>query len=303
MSSEEDNTNYDREAWDHALMVRPVEYLDDFEKAGSVARWFPELQEIVGFGGGTSGHKDLWLHTRQVVDQCVHRIEVRWAALFHDVGKPAMFKIQDKKTQKAAVTFYGHEFESYHLFRKAARRTKWFTPEEAARIEFLVKHLGHIEEYDSDWTDSAVRRLVNLGPQYFEDLVALASADITTKHEYKRKAHAARMQELIDRAAAIVEADARVPALVKGLGIELTKAFGIPPSKALGDLMKELTEAVEAGKLPRQADTGTIIAWVKDPANCLHVIPNTFIVCGEGKNYCSSVCLARAGVSKPNESP
>ena len=42
---------------------------------------------MVGFGDGEWRHKDVWKHTKQVVRQAVPRLEVRWASLFHDIGK------------------------------------------------------------------------------------------------------------------------------------------------------------------------------------------------------------------------
>jgi len=48
------------------------------------------------------------------------------------------------------------------------------------------------------------------------------------------------------------EEDNKVPPLPKGLGTEIMKAFGIPPSKRLGDLIKHLTDAAEAGELEPQ---------------------------------------------------
>src|SRR5262245_35820128 len=47
----------------------------------------PEVQHLVGFGDGEFRHKDVWKHTKQVVAQAEARLEVRWAALFHDIGK------------------------------------------------------------------------------------------------------------------------------------------------------------------------------------------------------------------------
>ena len=78
---------------------------------------------------------------------------MRWAALFHDVGKVPTFS-----RAKGKVTFHGHEVMSARLFDKAARRSGL---DDAFRkhVRFLVRHLGRVEAYEPDWTDSAVRRL------------------------------------------------------------------------------------------------------------------------------------------------
>lgn len=245
--------------WD-ALLLAPdvIDRLVGAEGSGVLKATFPEVFAIVGFGGGQEGHKDLWAHTCKVVSQCPEDTGIRWAALFHDVGKPSSFF-----KKGGEIAFHGHEMKSFWLFQRAANRTKLFSVEEAERISFLIKNLGHVEEYDPSWTDSAVRRLYKLAGGHFNDLLALSRADITTKHASKRQALHARIQELSDRAETIAAEDNKVPALAKGIGTELTTAFGIPPSRQLGDLMKRLIEDVEAGKLPRQAEPSVVIEYVR----------------------------------------
>ena len=55
---------------------------------GSLALLFPELQATVNMKQEKGRHhKDVWEHTKLVVKQAVPRPAVRWAALFHDIGK------------------------------------------------------------------------------------------------------------------------------------------------------------------------------------------------------------------------
>ena len=61
--------------------------LDTLLDNGALAALFPEVHAMVGFGDGEWRHKDVWKHTKQVVRQAVPRLEVRWASLFHDIGK------------------------------------------------------------------------------------------------------------------------------------------------------------------------------------------------------------------------
>src|SRR5690606_20716080 len=73
---------------DELLVSRHADVgLEVLLEAGFFAAVMPELTKIVGFGDGES-HKDVWRHTKQVVIQCLPRLAVRWAALFHDIGKP-----------------------------------------------------------------------------------------------------------------------------------------------------------------------------------------------------------------------
>lgn len=236
-----------RHELDELLLSKDVDQrLDKLNADGTLATLFPEVAVMVGFGGGDTGHKDLWGHTKQVVSQCVRRPLVRWAALFHDIGKPRCFR-----RDNAEVSFHGHEAVGAKLFLAIARRTKLFTEEEERHVHTLLLNLGYVESYDAAWTDSAVRRLYKETEAVFDDLVDLARADITTKHETKRRRHHERMHAFKERTLSLAQADAIPPALPKGLGDVLSEELGIPKSKQLGDLMNALKAAVERGELPR----------------------------------------------------
>lgn len=249
---------FTREDWDAALLSpNVIEELDRLERLGAVHKLSADLQRIVGFGGLEEGHKDLWSHTRQVVAQTVPKIHVRWAALFHDVGKPECFRREGKE-----IIFHGHEAKSAWMFRNAARASKFFTSEEFETISFLIRHLGHVEEYDETWTDSAVRRVRTLAGNDFEDLLALAHADVTTKHDDKRRRHHARVADLRRRAEVILAQDSKPAPLITGLGDVLTREFHVQ-GRDLGDLMRRLREDVEAGRLPVQAPADVVVAYLR----------------------------------------
>lgn len=247
---------------DQALMCKkPGPELDQLVELGLMGEIYPEVQAMVGFGGGKQGHKDLWWHTKLVVEQSVQRREVRWAALFHDVGKVPTFSREGGK-----VSFHGHEVVSARLFDKAARRTR---VDDAFRkhVRFLVRHLGHVESYHPDWTDSAVRRLHRDTQEHFTDLLALARADITTKHADKRRRHHVRMKELADRAEAIAKKDAELPLLPKGLGTVLISELGITPGPGLGQIMKDLQAAVRRGDVEARAQFDVYVAYLRGLAD------------------------------------
>ncbi len=234
---------------DQALMSsRPDEELELLHTTGLLAELYPEIEAMVGFGGHGQGHKDLWWHTKQVVTQTEPCRAVRWAALFHDVGKVPTFARENGK-----VSFHGHEIVSARLFDKAARRTGI---EDALRKEtrFLVRHLGQMESYERGWTDRAVRRFYLQCAKHWDALISLACADITTKHADRRRAHRARMKEVDDRAKKIAKEDAKLPPLPTGLGSVLIEQLEITPGPQLGRWMNQLKEAVEAGELPERAD-------------------------------------------------
>lgn len=248
----------DQNLWSRLLLGRhPDEALELLQTTGVLRSTFPELQSMVGFGGQGQGHKDLWEHVKQVTCQAKPDLVIRWAALFHDVGKVETFSRETGK-----VSFHQHEFASARLFRQATQRSGLLDPQVQQKSHFLVRNLGLVEAYASDWTDSAVRRLMKDLGEHFDRILMLARADITTKHSHKRQAHHERLHELAERAAVIAAQDAIVPPLPKGLGDALMAAFGIPPSKRLGDLKAALEQAIKAGRVAAHQEAGLYVAFL-----------------------------------------
>jgi len=249
-----------RKEWDAVLMGSNVRTrLEELQVAGVIRDTFPEVQAMVGFGGGDSGHKDLWGHTKQVVSQTVRRLPLlRWAALFHDVGKVKCFRHTN-----GVVSFHNHEAMSARMFDKAAKRTGLFSDREALDIRTYIYDLGYIEGYLSEWSDSAVRRVYRQTGTFFEGLIHLSRADITTKYTGKRQTHYLRIKELRTRALRLAEADALLPPLPTGLGDVLLSTFKLHPAKELGPLMKKLKKDVELGLLERSASVETILAYIE----------------------------------------
>lgn len=243
---------------DRALVSEePDVELERLAQSGLLADVYPEVAEMIGFGGHDQGHKDLWEHTKQVVAQTVSKREIRWAALFHDVGKVQTFAVERGK-----VTFHSHELVSARAFDRAARRSGMGDPLRK-HVRFLVRHLGYVEGYSSDWTDSAVRRVHRETAPFFDDLVELARADITTKHAHKRRQHQTRMDELELRARSIAAKDARLSPLPKGLGTALIEGLDLTPGPRVGALMAELKRAVEAGELPERAEPRVYVEYLR----------------------------------------
>lgn len=240
-----------RAEWDEILVSKDVDNrLEDLQLSGRLASVFPSLQALVGFGGAGTGHKCLWSHTKLVVKQTTPQPLLRWASLFHDVGKPQSFVRDDT----GHISFHHHEFHSAKLFKEAARDTRLFTDSEVVEVAFVIYHLGHIEAYSGDWKDSAVRRVAKTLGQHLDSTFAVARADCTTANPKKRQKQLRRTRELWDRIETLKAQDAVVPALPKGLGQALMAQLGLPAGRELGQAMARLKARVEAGELPRSAD-------------------------------------------------
>jgi len=236
--------------------------LDALLTTGLLDALLPEVKALVGFGDGEWRHKDVWKHTKQVVVQAEARLEIRWSALFHDIGKVRTRTI----APNGEVHFFGHAEVGARMFDKLERRQGLFSGDNALRkeIRFLVLHHLRASQYDGKWTDSAVRRFAReMGP-YLEDLLCLSRADITTKRPEKKRRGISMINQLAERITVLASEDAKVPPLPKGVGDELMRAFQLPPSRIVGDIKRALEAAVDAGELEGGQPSGYYVQYVAD---------------------------------------
>jgi poly(A) polymerase len=234
--------------------------LDALLGTGVLDALLPEVQAMVGFGDGEWRHKDVWKHTKQVVTQSTPRLEVRYAALFHDIGKVRTRSI----SPSGEVHFFGHAEVGARMFTRLERRQRLFAREEALRdeVHFLVLHHLRASQYDGSWTDSAVRRFAReIGP-YLEDLLCLSRADITTKRPEKKRRGISMIDELAERIGALAAEDSKQPLLPTGVGNDIMIAFGLPPSRLIGDIKRALEMAVEAGEIAGSLESGAYVEFV-----------------------------------------
>ncbi|HZF47485.1 MAG TPA: HDIG domain-containing protein [Polyangiaceae bacterium] len=222
--------------------------LDALLEAGALRVMLPEVEAMVGFGDGEWRHKDVWKHTKQVVRQAVPKLEVRWAALLHDIGKTKTRSI----SPDGEVHFFGHAEVGARMFDKIDRRLPIFAKEEPLKktIRFLILHHLRASQYEASWTDSAVRRFAKEMGGCMDDLLHLSRADITTKRPEKKRRGLRQIHDLAERVRQVVELDAVVPPLPGGIGDAMMLAFGIPPSRKVGELKRALEQAVEAEEIP-----------------------------------------------------
>jgi poly(A) polymerase len=252
-----------RDKLDRVVMGADPELgLDQLLGSGALEAVFPEVFAMVGFGDGEWRHKDVWKHTKQVVRQAVPRLEVRWASLFHDIGKVKTRSI----SPEGKVHFLGHAEVGTRMFDKAERRLPLFASDAALRstIHFLVLHHLRANQYEPSWTDSAVRRFARELGEHLDDLLCLARADITTKRPEKKNKGLNQISELSARITKLAAEDAVVPPLPKGVGDALVQAFALPPSPRIGQLKKALEDAVEAGEIAPRLTSEEYVAFVRD---------------------------------------
>lgn len=249
---------------DRLLVGRhPEPGLDALHVMGVLDVWLPEVAGLVGFGDGEWRHKDVWKHTKQVVRQAVPRLAVRWGALLHDIAKPRTRTIEPN----GEVHFFGHAELGASMFRKRVAKRLAFEGPLYERIHFLILYHLRASQYDGSWTDSAVRRFAREMGEGLDDLFALSRADITTKRPHRRKRGLRQISDLAARVRAVQERDAHVPPLPKGLGHAIMEAFGVPPSKRLGEIRDELEARCDRGKLEPGRDAEYYVAYLREHAD------------------------------------
>ena len=114
----------------HRIIVSPhVSFaLLILQKTKILHQLIPEFSDVVNltnekiFGPNKHLFKEIWPHTIQVVSQTPSELHLRWAALFHDLGKAKTFSIKSGK-----VTFHKHEHYSAKIFSNFNYKTRIFT--------------------------------------------------------------------------------------------------------------------------------------------------------------------------------
>jgi poly(A) polymerase len=245
---------------DRLLLGRHTqEGLDALHVCGVLEVWLPEVFAMVGFGDGEWRHKDVWKHTKQVVWQSVPRLEVRWGALLHDIGKIKTRKIEPS----GEVHFFGHSEVGAAMFRKRVGKRLGFTGELYERVHYLILYHLRASQYDGSWTDSAIRRFSREMGDGLKDLLDLSRADITTKRPERKKRGLRQISELSDRIERVEVEDARLPPLSKGIGNAIMAHFQLPPSRRVGELKRLLEEQIEQEVLEPRREDEYYLAWLE----------------------------------------
>lgn len=134
----------------------------------------PELSPLIGFDQKNPHHRyDIYTHTMHVVEGVGQDLALRWAALLHDIGKPACFSVDEN----GIGHFYGHAQRSAQIASAVLRRLK--APNE---LREQVCTLVELHMTTTEPTRKSVRRrLSRLGYERFALLIDLQEADMGNK--------------------------------------------------------------------------------------------------------------------------
>jgi poly(A) polymerase len=223
----------------------------------------PEIPALRMAADEHGQHKDVYAHTLQVLEQVIDLesepdLVLRWAALLHDVGKPATREF----LPGGRVTFHHHEVVGAKLARRRLRELRYAKEVVEDVAQLVLLHLRFYGYRTAGWTDSAVRRyVVDAGP-LLERLHRLVRSDVTTRNRKKAAALADAYDALEERIAALrrqEELDAVRPDLD---GNEIMQILGIPPGPDVGRAYQHLLALrMEHGPLGRDRAVAELTRW------------------------------------------
>ena len=235
--------------------AQPSRGLAELQRCGLLQLIIPELAalDIVETRNGRA-HKNNFYHTLEVVDNVAKHSDnlwLRWAALFHDVGKT-----KSKRWEPAlGWTFHNHNYIGAKMIPSIFRRMKLPMDAKMKYVEKLVDlHMRPIVIADEVVTDSAVRRLMNDAGDDIDDLMMLCEADITSKNEVRKKRFLENFRMVREKLTDLKERDYKRLLQPVIDGNEIMEMFSLQPCREVGQLKQYLKDAVLDNRVPNERE-------------------------------------------------
>lgn len=210
----------------------------------------PELMDLVETTDEHGRHKDVYQHTLTVLDQAI-ALEtdeegavpgpdfiLRFAALMHDIGKPATRRFEGG----GKVSFHHHEVVGAKMTRKRMKALKFDRATTDAVTDLVFNHLRFHGYGEQAWSDSAVRRYVTDAGEQLERLHRLTRADCTTRNRRKAAYLRAAYDDLEERIAQLRERE-ELDSLRPDLnGEQIMELLQLQPGPEVGKAYKFLMQ-------------------------------------------------------------
>lgn len=220
------------------MTAKAVEGVEELERTGLLRFVMPELRDGIGVGQNEHHIYSVWEHNLKSLEYAVKKnyaLEIRLAALLHDVGKP-----KTKAGSGRSATFYNHEMAGARLAARMLDRLHI--------AKHIVEHVVHLIRYHmfyynvGEVSAAGVRRfLARVGPETIDDLIKVREADrigsgVPKAVPYKLR-HLLFMIEKVKR-------DPISPKMLKINGEEIMGLLDIKPGPKIGKLLAVLLEEV-----------------------------------------------------------
>ena len=230
-------------------------------ECGVLHHFFPDLVALQGVETQDGvRHKDNFFHTLKVVDNLVESVAdrpaldtlwLRWAALFHDIGKPKSKRF----TEGIGWSFHGHEEKGARMLPKIFKSLRLPTDERMKQVQHLVRlHHRPVSLVDDAVTDSAVRRLLFDAGDHIEDLMLLVRADITSKNPKRVRRYLRAFDSVEEKFKEVEEKDHLRNFQPPVDGAEIMSVLNLAPSKAVGEIKNAIREAILDGEIDNDHD-------------------------------------------------
>ncbi len=218
------------------LLPKPSDALRLWRDWGLLDHFIPELAGCVGVvqEGGWHAY-DVFEHLLHTVDASPPQFDVRLAALFHDIGKPARRKFLPERNR---AIFYGHQNLGERLTTKIMSRLH-FSKELTNRVAQLVRfHMfSHAE------TDKGIRRFIRrVGVELLDDLFELRFADIkaqgTDREEESDKIYRKKIMRILEEKPPLSPTDLAID------GNDIMNTLALNEGREVGEILEKLLEIV-----------------------------------------------------------
>lgn len=224
-----------------------VEILKEYVEI--IAVFIPEIKNMVGFDQRSQYHcYDVWLHTLSALSYANDDIIVRLAVLFHDIGKPNVFTIDEK----GEGHFYNHPKVSAEITEKIFNRLKVDNKTKEPVVRLVKEHDRTISE-----TEKSINRTIQkLGTDHlFEKLLKVKFCDVGGQAEELRGSRVESLRAIENKYRELKK-DNKVVTKITDLKVNGRDiiALGISEGKYIGEVLKILFTMVTDNKLPNTYD-------------------------------------------------
>jgi poly(A) polymerase len=255
--------------------ARPRTGVDLLVETGLAEFVLPEVSALRLEADEHHRHKDVYQHSLQVLEQAAALetdadgavpapdFVLRFAALMHDVGKPATRRFEPG----GAVSFRHHDMVGSKLTTKRMKTLRFDNDTIKAVARLVELHMRFYGYGDAGWSDSAVRRYVTDAGPLLERLHRLTRSDVTTRNQRKAERLAFAYDDLEDRIATLREQESLDSVRPDLDGARIMALLKLKPGPVVGRAYKFLLEErMEHGPLqPEDAEARLLAWWAQQP--------------------------------------